>query len=69
MAINLQGVERVDPSGAAFVLSGDPKAVNTLDRPMNIAPTEERVTDASASFRRTFLPYSFTILRLTATPH
>ncbi len=68
MAINLQGVERVDPSGAAFVLAGDPKAVNTLDRPMNIAPTEERVTDASASFRRTFLPYSFTILRLTATP-
>ena len=32
MTINLQGVGHVDPTGTAFVLTGDPKAVNTLDR-------------------------------------
>ena len=68
MAINLQGVERMDPSGTAFVITGDPKAVNTLDEPTNIAPKQEKVTDASESFHRPFPPYSFTILRLTATP-
>jgi alpha-N-arabinofuranosidase len=69
MAIKLQGVGRVEPSGTAIVLSGnDPKAVNTLDQPMNIAPKQETVTGASASFSRTFPPYSFTVLRLTATP-
>ena len=68
MAINLQGVERMDPSGAAIVITGDPKAVNTLDQPTNIAPKQQKVTDASESFRRTFPPNSFTVLRLTATP-
>jgi len=68
MAINLRGVGRVDPSGAATVLTGDPKAVNSLDQPTNIAPMQDTVTDGSASFRRTFPPYSCTVLRLTATP-
>jgi alpha-N-arabinofuranosidase len=68
MAINLQGVGRVDPGGTATVLSGDPNAVNTLDQPTNIAPVQDTVTDAAASFRRTFPPHSFTVLRLTATP-
>jgi alpha-N-arabinofuranosidase len=68
MAINLNGVGRVDPSGAATVLSGDPKAVNTVDQPTNIAPKTDMVTDASASFRHGFPPCSFTVLRLTAAP-
>jgi alpha-N-arabinofuranosidase len=68
MAINLQGAGRVGPSGTAAILTGDPKAVNTLDQTTNIAPKQDAVTDASASFRRTFPPYSFTVLRLTATP-
>ena len=68
MAINLQGIEHVDPSGTAFVITGDPKAVNTLDQPTNIAPKQQKVTVASESFHRTFPPYSFTVLRLTATP-
>src|SRR5207248_732630 len=68
VAINLQGVGRVDPAGTATVLSGDPKAVNTVDQPTNVAPKQETVTDASASLRRTFPPHSFTILRLNAIP-
>jgi alpha-N-arabinofuranosidase len=68
MTINFHGIEHVDPSGTAFVITGDPRAVNTLDQPTNIAPKEQSVTDASESFHRTFPPYSFTVLRPTATP-
>lgn len=67
MTINLRGVGRVDPNATATVLAGDPKAVNTVDQPTNVAPKQASITDASASVRRTFPPYSFTILRLTAT--
>ncbi len=68
MTINLHGVGRIDPSGTATVLTGDPEGVNSLDQPMNIAPKQDTVTGASASFRRTFPSHSFTVLRLTATP-
>ncbi|HEY7118005.1 MAG TPA: alpha-L-arabinofuranosidase C-terminal domain-containing protein [Tepidisphaeraceae bacterium] len=69
MTINLQGTTRVEPTGAAIVLSGgDPKAVNTVDKPTNIAPRQDTVTGASPSFHHTFPSNSFTILRLTAIP-
>jgi alpha-L-arabinofuranosidase len=68
MAINLRGAGHVDPNGTATVLAGDPRAVNTVEQPTNVAPESEAVTDASASFRRTFPPHSFTLLRLTASP-
>jgi alpha-L-arabinofuranosidase len=68
MAINVRGVGSVEPTATAFVLSGEPKAVNTVDEPTNITPKREAVTDASSSFHRTFPPHSFTLLRLTASP-
>ena len=68
MTINLQAHGRIDPSGTATVLTGDPEGVNTLDQPTNIAPKQDTLTGASASFRRTFPSHSFTVLRLTATP-
>jgi alpha-N-arabinofuranosidase len=64
--INLRGVGRVEPKGIAWVLTGDPKAANTVDEPTKIAPKEEAVIDASASFHRTFPPHSFTLMRLNA---
>jgi alpha-L-arabinofuranosidase len=66
-AINLRGAERVEPAGAATVLAGDPKAMNSLDQPTNVTPKQEKISDAAASFRRTFPAHSFTIVRLTAT--
>ena len=66
--ISLRGGGRIEPNGVATILGGDPKAVNTVDQPTNVAPRQETITEASASFRHTFAPYSFTILRLTATP-
>jgi len=67
LAINLRGVRRVEPNGTAFVLTGEPTAANTVDEPKKVAPKQEAVTDAAASFRRTFPPNSLTILRLRAT--
>jgi alpha-L-arabinofuranosidase len=68
MALNLKGIGGIDSSGSATVLSGDPKAVNTIDQPTKIAPKQDPLIGATASFRRSFPPYSFTVLRLTATP-
>jgi alpha-N-arabinofuranosidase len=67
MTLNLRGAGRVDPIGTATILTGDPKAVNSVDRPTNVAPKQEKISDTSASLRRTFPAHSFTILRLTAT--
>jgi alpha-N-arabinofuranosidase len=67
-AINLRGAGNVNSVGSAIVLSGDPKAQNTIEEPTRIAPKEEKLTDASASFHRTVPPYSFTLIRLIASP-
>lgn len=66
MVIHLRGVRRVNPNGTATVLAGDPAAQNTLDQPTKVAPTQESLTDASASFHRTFPPHSLTLLRIRA---
>jgi alpha-L-arabinofuranosidase len=64
--INLQGAGRIEPEGTAIVLTGDPKAVNTVDEPRKVAPKQETVSQLAPSFRRTFPANSFTILRLKA---
>jgi len=68
MAINLRGVGNVNTTGTAIVLSGDPKGQNTVDEPTKFSPREEPLANASASFHRTFPPYSFTLIRLVASP-
>jgi alpha-N-arabinofuranosidase len=62
--IELTGVGRVEPNGTAIVLSGDPRAINTLDEPRKVAPQEEAVQGMGASFSHAFKPYSFTVLRI-----
>ena len=66
LTINLGGAAKIDSNGTATVLSGDPKAVNSIEQPMNIAPKQEPMMGVSSSFHRTIPPYSFTLLRLTA---
>lgn len=65
--LNLIGAGQIQPEGKAIVLSGDPKAVNTIDQPMLISPKEEPIADVSASFRQEFPPHSLTLLRLNVT--
>ena len=68
MDIRLNGVGKVESKGTAIVLAGEPSAVNTVEQPMNIAPKREAITNASTSFHKTFLPHSFTLMRLTIKP-
>jgi alpha-L-arabinofuranosidase len=53
-------------AGKAIVLSGEPSAVNSIANPANVAPKEEPLTNASASFTRTFPAHSVTLLRFPA---
>jgi alpha-L-arabinofuranosidase len=62
--LNLKGAATVEPVGKAWVLSGDLKAVNTVEEPTKVAPREEAVNGVAASFKRTFPPHSLTLLRI-----
>ena len=64
--LNLQGAGSIDPNGKAWVLAGEPKDANTVEEPTKVAPKEEVVTGASASFKRTFPPHSLTLMRIKA---
>jgi len=68
MAINLRGAGNVNPAAKVIVLSGDPKGQNTVDEPTKFSPKEEPLANASPSFHRTCAPYSFTLIRLVASP-
>jgi alpha-L-arabinofuranosidase len=66
--INLNGAGEIQPRAMAIVLAGEPKDVNTVDAPTKVAPKSEDLTDAGASFHRTFAPCSLTLLRVHAKP-
>ncbi|HWA88290.1 MAG TPA: alpha-L-arabinofuranosidase C-terminal domain-containing protein [Opitutus sp.] len=63
--IHLDGAGQVG-AGKAIVLAGAPAAVNSVEHPTNVAPRDEPLTNAAASFTRTFPPYSVTLLRFPA---
>ena len=64
VAFHLHGASRILPRATATVLSGDPNAVNSLEKPKNVAPKQETISGISDAFHHTFLPYSLTVLRL-----
>ncbi len=63
--INLKGAKQVGP-GRLFVITGEPSDVNSLAEPTKVAPKEEPLADAAASFTRTFPGHSVTLLRFPA---
>ena len=63
--IHLKDAHQVG-NGKAIVLTGDPAAVNSIEKPTNVAPNEEPLVNAAASFTRTFPAYSVTVLRFPA---
>ena len=65
MALRLRGTGKIAPNAVVTVLAGDPAAVNSLEQPKLVAPKQETVR-ASRDFRRTFPPYSLTVLRVKA---
>ena len=65
-AIELAGAKKVAPAGTAIVLkSASPQDENTLDQPTKVAPVTEKL-EGAAAFKRTFPPWSVTVLRLKA---
>ena len=64
LEIRLEGQAHIEPTGTAIVLAGDPSWVNTADEPLRVAPQQEAIANAGASFHRSFSPHSLTILRL-----
>ena len=65
VAIQLKGAHQFG-TGKAIVLAGSPAAVNSIEQPNNVAPKEEPLTNAAASFTRTFPAHSVTLLRFPA---
>src|ERR1017187_9654655 len=65
--IALSGVTSVEPGGEAITMSGSgPTDTNSITDPVRIVPVTTKVDGLSASFTRTFPPYSINVLEVKA---
>jgi len=63
--VRLAGAKNVRKKGQAFVLANsDPKAENSLDEPMKVAPVAQPFEAATGEFTYRLLPNSLTVLRV-----
>ncbi len=63
--IRLEGVDKVQPSGTAIVLSSEkPTDENTLENPTKVSPVTHQIQNAAKDFKHTFPADSVTVLRL-----
>jgi alpha-L-arabinofuranosidase len=66
--VDLLGTQKLDNVGSVTVLtSASPNDENSLENPRKVVPRGEQLNGVSNSFRRTFPPYSLTIIRLKET--
>ena len=65
VAIRLDGLTRVASSAQATVLTGERNdAVNSFEKPANVAPVTETVSGIGPAFQHRFAPRSLTVLRI-----
>ena len=65
MRIEIGGLASLDPKGQSIVLSAaSPDDTNSIAEPTKVVPVAAPVDGLSASFTRTFPPYSITVLQL-----
>jgi len=57
----------VEKDGTMTILTGDPKAVNTLAEPKKVVPVTTKVNDFGKEFRKTLPAHSVTVLRVQIT--
>jgi alpha-N-arabinofuranosidase len=63
--IEIAGLASLDPKGQSIVLSAaNPDDTNSIAEPTKVAPVATPIDGLSASFTRTFAPYSVTVLQL-----
>jgi alpha-L-arabinofuranosidase len=67
--VDLVGVQVLAPATMIVLGGSGPADENSLDAPLRVAPVVEKRESASGSFRHTFRPYSFTVLRQAARTH
>jgi alpha-L-arabinofuranosidase len=65
-SINLNGAKDISRDGKVITLSGNPTDENSFADPLKISPKEEDYHRFGTSFKYTFKPSSFTILRVKA---
>jgi alpha-N-arabinofuranosidase len=67
LRIELNGLSNIEPKGQAITLSGaTPNDTNSITDPTKIVPVTSTIEGLGASFTRTFVPYSLTILQIKA---
>jgi alpha-N-arabinofuranosidase len=65
LQINLTAAGAISPDGELTVLtSDDPQAVNSVERPMNVAPVSSALHDLAAHFTHAFPPNSLSVLKI-----
>jgi alpha-N-arabinofuranosidase len=65
LRVQISGLSKIDSSGQAIVLSASsPTDTNSIDDPTKIAPVTSKVNGLGKDFRRTFPPYSITVLQV-----
>ncbi|HEY3267816.1 MAG TPA: alpha-L-arabinofuranosidase C-terminal domain-containing protein [Armatimonadota bacterium] len=64
LAIDVPGVDALESTATAEVLTGQPNDVNSVAAPMKVAPATVAVTGVALSFVHGFPAYSVTVLRL-----
>lgn len=63
--INLDGIEKVAPSGTLVIVKGDePDETNSITDPKNIVPETLTINGIKKSFSRKFDPYSVNIMEI-----
>jgi alpha-L-arabinofuranosidase len=66
ITVNLQGVKSVGKQAQVEVLTGQPLDVNTVEKPMNVAPKTSTIDNAALTFTHDFPGNSFSVIRLKA---
>jgi alpha-L-arabinofuranosidase len=64
--LDLRGIQGVQSSASATLLTGKPEDENTVEEPTRVAPTQGTISNAGSSFVHSFPANSVTVLRLKA---
>jgi alpha-L-arabinofuranosidase len=64
--IELEGIDKLQPTATALVLGGDPAGENSVDQPAKVVPVARVVSGVAPRFLYTLPAQSVVILRLKA---
>jgi alpha-N-arabinofuranosidase len=69
ITVDLKGAGAVRSTGTLIEIKGEkPEDTNSIDNPKKIVPVTETITGLGKTFKRTFAPYSVSVLKIQTTP-